>query len=85
MYLTFNRSLLSTYDQNNSTGCQTSNPRDVRVRVSHMPAHKHLISHRMVFWLQGSMGFMLLSWQPVGLELLEGSQHILLWAYLLSA
>ena len=46
---------VSTYFQNNSTGCQSSNPQGVRVRASNVLSHMHLISHRVAVGPQGSM------------------------------
>ena len=65
---------VSTYLQNNSSGCPTCNPHVLRVRVSHMGPIMHLSSPREYTVSQGSMGFMLLPWQPVGVDLSEGRQ-----------
>ena len=48
--------LVSTYLQNNSSGCPSSNPRGVIARASHLPPNMHLSSHRGTVGLQGSMG-----------------------------
>ena len=60
---------VSTYDQNNSSGCSPSNTHGVRVRASHMGPITHLYSHREAVVLQGSMGVLPLPWQHFGHEL----------------
>ena len=75
---------VSTYLQNNSTGCQSSNPGGVRVRVSHVLPHTHLTSHRVAVGPQGSKGIIPMPWKPIVLELSGGRQLCPLWAHLLS-
>ena len=76
--------LVSTFLQNNSSGCPFSKPRGVRVRTSHMGPITHLYSQREAVVFQVSMGIMPLLWQPVGQEFSEGRQIYPLGSHLLS-
>ena len=70
--------LVSTYFQNNSLGCQWSNPRGVIVTFYHMGPITPLSSHREPIVSQGFMGIIPFPGQPICLDLSEGRQpHIL--------
>lgn len=75
---------VSTYLQNKSTECQSSNLGSVRVRTSHMLPHTHFTDHRVVDGQQGSMGIIPMPWQQVGLELSEGRQLCQICTHLIS-
>ena len=62
---------VSTYFQNNSSECRSSNPRGVRVRASHIGPNTPLSSHREAVVSQGSMGVLRLLLQPIGLDFSE--------------
>jgi len=75
---------VSTYLQNKSSGCPSSNPRGVRVRAPHMPPNMPLSSHRVAVGVQCSNSIIPMPWKPVGLELSERWQLRPLWDHLLS-
>ena len=76
--------LASTYHQNNSSGCPSSNTWGVRIRYTHMLPNTHFSSHRVAVGLKCSMGIRPLPWQPGGLDLSEGRQLQPLWSQPLS-
>ena len=65
---------VSTYLQNKGSVCPSFNPQIVRVRNFHLLPNTHHSSYRVAVVPQGSLGLIPLPWQPVDLELSEGSQ-----------
>ena len=70
----FSFTSVSTYLQNNRSGCPSSNRQCVRIRASQMGSNTPLCSHGEAIVSQGLMGILPLLWQPVGLQCWDGRQ-----------